>query len=252
MPDCLFCDRSGVTREHVLSLAWLEPHMPTLDGYHFNIMRNEQGAVRNTRFKTQRPEVVRRAVCAECNSGWMNNLDLETQPMLTTMLTGRPLSLRELPNKARLAAWVSKIAMLIDSMQNEEPALAPDHARWLYTQRTPPPGWNIWLASLAAYPEHHATLGAFTLIRPEGRGFLATMSVNHFVAQAMVLPPAEPVGSHPMPDHVVQLWPPRPEALDWPPRTHLSDPDELERFGTIVAGGPVQTSNPPPQVPLGV
>jgi hypothetical protein len=247
---CLFCAKPGATREHVLSLAWLTRVMPSTGAYKFDRMAEDQGRVNRQRYERRKPEVVRRAVCSTCNNGWMNELDQGTQPVVTAMIMGNRVAIADVVNKTSVAAWICKVSLLVDSMQEVEGALASSHAHYLYAQRVPPPGWRIWLAALDRFDEHHVTLGAFTLVRPQGRGYLGTIGINHLVAQVMVLPAEEADGTHPMPKHVVPLWPPTAEPTTWPPLEALHDDNALEQFGRIVAGVPMKMESPPPQVPL--
>jgi hypothetical protein len=248
--ECLFCGSAGGTKEHLLSTAWLERLMPNAGPYNFKHTTTDQGHEREFAYSKKRPEVVTRGVCAACNNGWMNTLDLDAQPMLTTMVAGQKLSIEDLLNKVLIANWITKVAILVDSMQPSEAALASDHASWLFDHRVPPPGWHIWLAAMRQIADHQVTIGGFTLMRPEGRGYLGTIGVNHFVAQVMVLPPAEPVGTHPSEGQVVNLWPPSDVPLGWPPSRPLETAADLDAFGRVVAGVPVVDDSPPPQVPL--
>jgi hypothetical protein len=249
MADCLFCDRAGATVEHLLSLKWLErlmPHGP----YNFIHETSEQGDVTSRSFTRRRPEVATRAVCARCNNEWMNELDLAAQPMLEAMVEGRKLDLNDVVKKRIVASWVCKVSILIDSMQTTEPALAPEHAHWLRKECSPPPGWRVWLAAISSFTEHHAAFGGFTLIRPEGRGYLGTIALNHFVAQVIVLPKGESEGRHPANDGVAALWPPTRAPVSWPPLRQLADTNELSDFARVLAAFPVQMDSPPPRIPL--
>jgi hypothetical protein len=250
MARCLFCSAPGASREHVLALAWLTRLMPSVGPYKFDRISEEQGLVKRDRYEKRKPEVVRRAVCATCNNGWMNELDQATQPLVTAMVTGNRVAIGDIVHWTRLAAWVSMVSMIVESMQEQEGALSPAHAHYLYREQLPPPGWKMWLAALERFDEHHVTLGGFTLIRPRGRGYLGTIGIDHFVAQVMVLPADERDGTHPMREHVVQSWPPTPSPTVWPPPRLLRDAAELETFGRIVAGEALKMDEPPPQVPL--
>jgi hypothetical protein len=92
-------------------------------------------------------------------------------------------------------------------------------------------------------------LRAFTLIRPQGLGFLFTTAINQLVAQALVLPRNEPAGLHPYAAHVIQLWPCAREPLAWPPEAQLTE-DELVRLSEFAAGFAVTMSDPPPRMPI--
>jgi hypothetical protein len=105
--------------------------------YKFDRTTEEQGVIKRQRYERRKPDVVRRAVCTKCNNGWMNRLDQLAQPMLTAMIKGTPLSIADVSTKTTLAAWVSKVSLIVDSMQETEASLAPGHARYLCQRATP-------------------------------------------------------------------------------------------------------------------
>ena len=107
--QCLFCGEPGATREHVLSLAWLSQLMPSAGPYKFDRTTEEQGVIKRQRYEKRKPEVVRRAVCATCNSGWMNRLDQSAQPMLTAMIKGTSISIADVGMPKTLSSRVSSV-----------------------------------------------------------------------------------------------------------------------------------------------
>jgi hypothetical protein len=66
MANCVFCGGVGRSREHILSLAWLQGVMPSTGPYEFLIQRHDQGDVQEKRLKMRKPEFVTRRVCRTC------------------------------------------------------------------------------------------------------------------------------------------------------------------------------------------
>jgi hypothetical protein len=223
--------------------------MPSAGPYEFFIQRHDQGEVRETSLAMRKPEFVTRRVCRTCNNGWMNRLDLAAQPLLTRLLRGERVTLRRLADVVLLASWAAKIAIVTDAAQPTEPALAPEHGRYLYDHRAPPPGWTIWLAHALPQENSTAALNATTLLRPDGRGYVTTTLVNELVIQSLVLPENEPIGTHPFRQHAIELWPPTYRPIVWPHASSLS-PTGVVRFAEAVTGVPMRTDSPPPRVPI--
>ena len=195
------------------------------------------------------PELVTRRVCRTCNNGWMNRLDVAAQPLLTRLLIGERFTITRLPDVALLASWAAKIAIVTDAAQTTEPALAPEHGRYLHDHRRPPPGWLIWLAHAEPQTESTAALNAFTLLRPAGLGYVTTTIVNQLVLQSLVLPAPEPLGTHPFAEHALQLWPLTYRTIAWPHAQSL-DAAGIVRFADVIAGEPLTSESPPPHVPV--
>jgi hypothetical protein len=246
---CVFCGQAGRSREHILPLAWLEDVMPSTGPYEFVIQRYDHGDTHQKRLQMRKPEFVTRRVCRTCNNGWMNRLDLAAQPLLTQLLTGERFTITRLADVALLASWATKIAIVTDAAQPAEAALAREHGRYLHDHRRPPPGWLIWLAHAQPQTQSAAALNAFTLLRPLGLGYVTTTMVNQLVLQSLVLPAAEPLGTHPFPDHAIELWPPTYLTIPWPHARSL-DPMALVGFAGAIAGEPLTADVSPPRVPV--
>src|SRR6266568_7486843 len=92
---CAFCgDSGGMTKEHVWP-QWLREHAGELEPVRFahtaGFERSAADAFRETRTVTvQQPgsvlNLVARAVCARCNSGWMSQLEERVRPLLLGLI----------------------------------------------------------------------------------------------------------------------------------------------------------------------
>lgn len=248
MPLCLFCElRPGHTVEHLFSEAWLQKVMPSVDPYKVELVRVNQGERFEKIFHRSRPEIEVAGFCDHCNNGWMNDLDLAVQPLLTTMLRGQRRRLDEMT--APLSTWVCKTAMVADCML-ETPTLSQEHRDYLFNYREPPPGWRIWLARVEAAPQHRILVAPITLIRPSGLGYVFTAILDQLAIQALVLPIDETSHTHPMEPEIVQpLWPMPTTRIAWPEVRALRG-HELAAFSDWVAGAPLSVENPPCPMPV--
>jgi hypothetical protein len=109
-----------------------------------------------------------RDVCHGCNTGWMSDLEVATQPILEPLLAGQTTTLDE--NSQRiLAAWGLKTAMM-SSLVNPNASIFPSaHFRALYDSRLqprPPDGSHVVVfryggIQWASYYRSHGLVLAF-------------------------------------------------------------------------------------------
>src|SRR4051812_47707066 len=116
--ECAFCRTdTTLTREHVFP-AWLNAYLPTDRPYW--ILEHDRFVGERT-FEVRRParglDFTVRAVCAQCNGGWMSRLEGEARPILEPLMTSREL--RPLMKDEQLAVgrWATKTAMMMDFTQ---------------------------------------------------------------------------------------------------------------------------------------
>ncbi len=98
---------------------------------------------------------VTRAVCKQCNEGWMSRLEQATEPTLAALFdaarTGEPVTLSQheaamLARWATKTSWTAELALLGD--QNQRRAWMPAQMRQALTESVePPPTVRVWLAS---------------------------------------------------------------------------------------------------------
>src|SRR5439155_409655 len=73
--------------------------------------------------------------------------------------------------------------------------------------------------------------------------------MNRLVLQSLVLPAAEPLGTHPFSEHAIELWPPTYRTISWPHPRSLDAPGVV-RFAEAIAGEPMILEPPPLRVPV--
>jgi hypothetical protein len=152
---CAFCGLSGrMTKEHVWP-QWLRQLAGELEPVRFahtaGFERSAADAFREIRTVTvQQPgsvlNLVARAVCARCNSGWMSRLEERVRPLLLGLVeaayTGAPLVLAP-AQAAAVAAWAVKTAWMREFTSPSRSSTAQmRHA--FYQSLLPPEFSMVW------------------------------------------------------------------------------------------------------------
>jgi hypothetical protein len=193
-----------------------------------------------------------RAVCRQCNNGWMSELEQETRPLLEPMLHGETRIL-DADRQTLLARWAFKTMTMLEFVYPQERAIQQTDTSWLYEHREPPASAIIWVASYRGtdhnsfyrhdvmQPRRQTSPGAQILrehdaLLPPPVAYGVNFGVQHVAFQ--VFGTTEP-------DHrfghagfasaaFEQIWPPR-FAFTWPPAAALDDrslPRVLQIFAT--------------------
>jgi hypothetical protein len=145
---CAFCGAPADSQEHVWP-DWLRRATGT-DEAMPHVITQQRGF--------DEPEIIRqwddqpykltvRAVCRDCNNGWMSQLEHDAQRILSGMIAGRGREMHR-GEQTRLATWAFKTAVMFDRVLPEDSWIIPPaqaHALWDHLQ--PPPATRIWLAS---------------------------------------------------------------------------------------------------------
>ena len=226
--------------------------MPSIGLYQYELYRNEIGrATATSAFARERPEITAGGFCKTCNNGWTDRLDKDVEPWLTHALHAqRRVLTREFAKTP--ATWICKVGMVADTMLGQ-PTLSQDQRDYLYNHLEPPPGWRVWLGTAERGTEHRVGLGPWALVRPTGLGYMFTIVLDQFVAQALVLPREEDALTHPLEPRVVrQLWPIRMDAnkIAWPEGTVPIPETSLDDFASWAAGVPMSAEDAPASIPL--
>jgi integrase len=150
---------------------------------------------------------VRRAVCRECNSGWMNELDHAAEAVFATRAAmGVPVQLVAKADKTTVARWCSLVAILFDCASEVRLGRATYDA--LYTGGVPD-GTAIWLGgrmpergwgTLAFGSTKQLLLVGDVLApaqrdRDHGSAYFVTFGVGHFFAQVLMPTPDTRAGA---------------------------------------------------------
>ena len=159
---CVFCGRTGVTREHVIP-SWLGTLLRDHHGGDFmwhvlpdpvpppgtilppEAFEGSGPGVQGRIWRAKGTDIVTRRVCDACNFGWLNDLEGAARPYITSMVEGRKT---RLPPAAQtiVAAWAAKTALMLRFVR--QPFHPPNSSdlRHLRNERKPPSSATVWLA----------------------------------------------------------------------------------------------------------
>jgi hypothetical protein len=237
---CVFCRREGVTLEHVYA-EWLAEVVPGEGEF---VVEREPllPAEDDDRQTWSHPKLFTltvRATCHDCNSGWMNRLEERVKPLLTPPIQGQRQTLHNGIQQLSVAAWAFKTALMLDCAQKKGLRhVPPQHYRYLYHFRHPPPNVHVWLLAYGIHEgdDWHAAWikrTRLTLHTEFGdlKGYSFAFSIGHLVCQVFGVLSAQefnvnrqtfrPDGSEV--DFLRKVWPLGVEPVQWPPRSGFND-----------------------------
>lgn len=241
---CLFCNRndSPLTREHVFP-TWIIKEFTNAD-----LWTNVN--VGPKPFPSHKAlGLVCKKVCDRCHHGWMHDLEVKGQPILSPLIRG--LSTALTPDDQRtITHWFFKIVVMFDSvLRQERSSHFTVSERVAFSKSLAMP--EITVAFLAYYilgtigdiATRHGDLMPFSPeLVPEpdrylldSRGHSLTVLIQHLTLQIFSFrEPKNAVGKWVIPskwnDAQTIIWPVRPSA-SWPPRLLLDDKG-FEAFAT--------------------
>lgn len=148
---CIFCERGGLSKEHVWS-EWTYELVPRLPkGAH---VRRVSHSTPHSHFKkvesAKRYEgsvntVKLRVVCKHCNTGWMSRLDEKAKCILPPFILGTHGVINKSASDT-IAAWIAMKLMVTEFARPLEVATPLHDRRYLMDTGKPPDNWQIWVA----------------------------------------------------------------------------------------------------------
>lgn len=250
---CIFCDsplsKAGKANEDVIP-KWLLKHLgldKRKDLIASSHLTDLGIALKRPRIQGSHT-VLQGSVCAECNNGWMSDLEGRAKPIISGMSVGERLTLSH-DDCELVSAWIFKTLILWHITANYRRLVPPPDFKYLYEHRTPPPGRHIEIAYA-----HSELPSAFrTRMSPikllflgseydkqiisrevDQSSFVLTMQIGRLLTQIVGLPPfgawARADGGH---ASVFRIFPRIPNSLDWPPSRTFTE--TIDGFNAHVA-----------------
>ena len=237
---CIFCGASANSREDVwprwLTRRFIAP----------GTMEAERGPnLQMTTWRTERPAILIRCVCAKCNNGWMSQLQGSGKPLIERLWAEDSCTL-DLEECRLLSSWAVMTSMVLQSLGDAEHWLYSDLDRTLmWKNQTIPPFIGIWIAQCIGHTETYTQsqslwTGPSRDAEGQGRGNAITMAFGTVAIQVLkVVPPggATPVkeitvsqGRGYWEETAVSIWPLKSEPVRWPPPSGIRHEDQLELF----------------------
>lgn len=245
---CIFCgERKLGSDEHVIS-QWVRERLSITSPVTTQV--EPSGERRVDPFWTVK---LRRAICEDCNNGWMHELEDKMSPFLGRMLVHQGGVDLDAEQQRDLARWaVMKVLLLELAMRRQhqrrrtmhgykpsEPELA-----WLYSKDEPPPRSRVWLGAFDGQNQQPGTTQARLLRIPVPDGpitlpaHVTTLTIGQVIFQVFsidfVLAGLHQVraffGSPPEPfaQALMRIWPIEHQIVHWP-HGYCVTPDIFDR-----------------------
>jgi hypothetical protein len=228
---CIFCGNPAGSREHIWP-KWI------LERRTFGPFRLKRAGAPDLILNT---ELTTKAVCHDCNTGWMSKLEAALKPILEPMFEGKSVSL-DIYQQQLIALWMVKMAFVWDSTKgrNTDNAFFRHADGTALAQRIMPPFTAVWLAHIGedyrSADGHDITLEE--LPKRVGGGNVVTIVNEQFVAQIVSLRPDQmPTGPTAIQLDIapgnwnktlVRVWPQdNANPIKWPPPATLTILDYL-------------------------
>lgn len=228
---CLFCGGRPVTREHVLP-TWIYDTLG-VEGPITHTL-----GTRPTRTSSVF-DLVLRAVCEPCNTGWLSALEGRAKATLTPAVTGNHTTWTA-DEQQLVTVWGIKTALLLELAERHirgHGFAPPEHFRSIFDTRMPPPMSMCWTAGVNAAGRDimWSRVTAVTLDGQTPQGYFATVAVGYLVLHAFGWLDSPHVSERPMrpvipPDlrpALAQLWPVVTPSLRWPPTRYFEGHQQL-------------------------
>jgi hypothetical protein len=119
-PGCIFCGGRPLSKEHIWG-QWVLEHVPrTTNKYNFGkivVGKNPKDTTEDSRVRTGDPLNANvRVVCANCNSGWMSQIQERAKPHLIPLFKGQSVWL-DMSAQAAIATWAIMATITSEHIQ---------------------------------------------------------------------------------------------------------------------------------------
>ena len=165
MRHCIFCDEpisatgDGRAREHVLPGCLQSLLGVDREQLFQGVAESETGRVLRTRVHATSAFVEGR-VCAECNHGWMSDLETAVQPILVHLIDGSRLVSRLTPTEtATLTTWTLKTVYALSHAAFDS---QPIDSSFLHALSQPP---HLLPEDMIVVAQQHRSNGAFSWVQ---------------------------------------------------------------------------------------
>jgi hypothetical protein len=157
-----------------------------------------------------------RAVCHDCNTGWMSQLESKVKPILTPIILGRDYVLSP-DDQTLVAAWCLKTSAMLDRSIGGSATVIVPHLQYLMLGWTPPPVVRVVLATYAAslWVARFRSAGTAQVNArtPEGGVEQGTFQVSGHTLQRHLID----IGTPTLDPYLLNIWPRASGSVTGPP-----------------------------------
>jgi hypothetical protein len=231
MPKCIFCPRTNLTHEHILSdflhsiLVGADFREEAYDG-----MAEVDGELKYVVIppKPQQGGVHTKTaycICEDCNNGWMGRIVSAASYWAKPLVMSKAIELDEIKQR-QLASWIGLTAITADWIGRARFKLSQEDRNFMFAHGVPPPHWTIdigrWEGPLTAAisqnplfmlagnktTEYSLKLSLHSISTIQG----GLYSITNIISPSSA--PSLPVDCYP--PFLVRLWPVEQRVLHWP------------------------------------
>jgi hypothetical protein len=246
MNECFFCGptENPLTEEHVWP-QWVSRLLFGQYGSDHFIHVRSTGDDTTGLWRSRSLDVTTDTVCDKCNNEWLSNFEnTDVKALATPLILGKDDALLPPAAQWTLAAWVYKMAMLLEVANRDDPRrffTAADRKRFRDTTLADE-HVRVFLSKYeyGQHPAHaHLPVHNFTECDGERRSFdvkVSTITAGALGVQVIAVRSTasgelvyasevevEFLGK--AKEAIVRIWPPSPDAVRWPPSETLTQQD---------------------------
>jgi hypothetical protein len=212
---CVFCGAKVESKEHAMP-TWVRDLIAEGDEpfIHREVENATQQEIRG--WAADGPDFKVRRVCQNhCNGGWMSELETAVQPYIAGLIKGHGRTLYR-DGQQLVAFWALKTAMMWQYASRSQP-IPPNELHALYERRgtrTPPPGWQVWIAATNGAGAAYHCPARIKLDLPNGRdarAYASTFGIGHLALQVFGHELGERRATRdigpPLGDALLRIWP---------------------------------------------
>lgn len=212
--------------------------------FHFSPWLDQSGGRQNATGSVENNKV--RAVCNECNNGWMSLLEVHARPFLQPLVEGTPIVL-DREQMALVAQWITMKVMVVEHALPNNAVTTRYHREMFRARREIPYFFRIYLANHDVEPvaalRRDARCMAFNAINPDpplGGESKNVQSVAIVLGRVFALIHAARIYNFNIEDRVrfpdlygtSRIWPPDHFELVWP-HDPIFSLEQLENMSAV-------------------
>lgn len=197
---CVFCASEGLTKEHIWP-DWLKHAIPRKDTSHVFATGESQrrrGSLESSEQKvkwgtgdlhSQKLKVV----CADCNHGWMSQLQERAKPVLLPLINGTSENFDFTEDQCRLiASWAMMFTMVVEFRDALTGAITYEERNAFKLDARPNDKWKVWtgrkkkISSKDPWNFYHYAWGLIDGPIPEGVSYKHSTQTTTFLVGKLV------------------------------------------------------------------
>ena len=169
-----------------------------------------------------------RAVCADCNNGWMSRLETAAKPFVIMLIKGERAIL-DAEAQRLVASWIALKSMVAEYFEPEKVAVSSSERQYLRDQLKPPENWRIWIGNYergtwmgqwthGVVGVHSERSPARDLNRPNTQAttfVVGHLYANVFSSEVRSLVDGASLGNIGL-TKLAEIWPIREQVIAWP------------------------------------